>query len=431
MTVFSKFLGVFTIALILGWAAGSQAVVVQPVKGFTLTEIGTHLYDASPDPATKTEAQLIVDKLFDMGVRQINLSPRATMTDPRQSFVVPMVSPENAADERARYLRLIAYAKSKGMTVGIRPIFFVIDANGNIPYIEILPGGGEKVWWHGNIQPADPVAWFASFTTYLERYMEIANAGQIEEFTIGAELQSLTVGIGATEWAAFPYGLPGEWLKLLGRARQVLPATTRVMYDINYTDDELNTGGVTEFGGELVVWRQRLVDNASPADPGLLQNWQNLVDFWKGLDTIGVDMYRSLAVETDVIPAEYPALVALLKSHSEEFARQIDDILAKISVVVAMKKEVLLKELGFRSVEKGFIEPFNYAGPGVLNVSHQAAAFEAVLSTFNQPRYDWFKGVVFWDASVDMEKHGPLDTGFSAIGKEQTEGVMRQFFGSF
>lgn len=431
MRAFKTFWGVFSIALLLGWASGSPGAVVTPVKGFTLTEIGSHVYDASLDAAAKTEAQLIVDRLFEMGVRHINLSPRATMNDPRQSFVVPMVPAELASDERARYLRLIQYIKSKGMSVGIRPIFFVIDANGNIPFIEILPSGGEKVWWHGNIQPADPVAWFASFGTYLERYMEIANAGQIEEFTIGAELQSLTVGIGQSEWATNPFGFPGEWLKLLARARQLLPATTRVMYDINYTDDEIFSSGVAEFGGELIVWRQRLVDFASPADPGLNQNWKDLVDFWKSLDAVGIDMYRSLAQEGDVIPTEYAALLQLLRNNASVFAAQIDELLGKIALVTAVKKDVVIKELGFRSVEKGFIEPFNYAGPGILNIAHQAAAFESVLSTFQSPRYEWFKGVVFWDASVDLDRHGPLDSGFSPVGKDLTEAVLRRFFLSF
>ena len=67
---------------------------------------------------------------------------------------------------------------------------------------EPLVGGGFKLWWHGNIQPEDPAAWFTSFRSYMEIYMEIGNLGRVEEFTIGAELESMSIGIGA-EWPAF------------------------------------------------------------------------------------------------------------------------------------------------------------------------------------------------------------------------------------
>ena len=192
------------------------------VQGFSLTEIGQHLYDASADPNVKTDAQNVVDQVYELGARHISLSPRAYMRDPRGTEVIPMTPLSDRSQERERYRRLISYIKGKGMTVGIRPIFFVVDSSGNTPFVETLPDGTKKNWWHGNIQPRDPNAWFESFKTYLDIYMTIAKLTKIDEFTIGAELYSMTVGI-EDQWKEYPYGFPGRWLELLNYTRTIKP----------------------------------------------------------------------------------------------------------------------------------------------------------------------------------------------------------------
>ena len=61
------------------------------------------------------------------------------MYDPRGSEITATPTGQKA-DERRRYIRLIRYIQKKGMTVGLRPIFFVVDKNGN-PYVETLEDG--------------------------------------------------------------------------------------------------------------------------------------------------------------------------------------------------------------------------------------------------------------------------------------------------
>jgi hypothetical protein len=123
------------------------------VNGFSLTEIGDEIYDATKS-GEKTNAQKMVDKLFNLGVRRINLSPRAVMTDPRSNEVIPRIifnnrtNPARVSQERRGYINLIKYIKAKGMTVGMRPIFFVIDENGQTPVRETLSDGTIKTWWH-------------------------------------------------------------------------------------------------------------------------------------------------------------------------------------------------------------------------------------------------------------------------------------------
>jgi hypothetical protein len=398
----------------------------QNVKGYSLTEIGDFLYDASIDPEEKTPAQLIVDKLFDLGVRQINLSPRAVMVDPRGSELIPITKGgADRSDERNRYLRLIRYIHSKEMSVGIRPIFFVVDSEGRTPYRETLPDGTIKDWWHGNIQPQDPYRWFESFRGFLDIYLPIARLGNVEEFTIGAELYSMTVGI-EDQWVDHPHGFPREWVDLLRYSRSKLRSSTRVMYDINFTDAVIDAGGLDEFGGEFARWRYRLVDLADPAN----DNWQNLAAFWKELDAIGIDMYRSLATNRQNIPDDYQELVAILKATSDRYASQIDNAMFEIETTLEHPQIAILKEIGYRSVRNGFIDPFVYADSdqAELNIDHQAAAYEAIFQSFFSPGWSWFRGAVFWDASVDLSRHGSSDRGFSPIGKDKTEDVIKDYF---
>ena len=57
------------------------------VRGYSLTEIDSFYYEANPS-GIPTEAQKRVDALYDIGVRHINLHPRAVMKDPRSNKVI-------------------------------------------------------------------------------------------------------------------------------------------------------------------------------------------------------------------------------------------------------------------------------------------------------------------------------------------------------
>jgi len=391
------------------------------VKGFTLTEIGGNKYDAIINGSTKTAAQMIIDRLYTNGVRHIVLTPRALMFNPRGSQVIPMTPEFERADEKARYLRLMQYIHGMGMTVGLRPILFVVDENLNTPLIEVLPDGTEKVWWHGNIQPVDANAWFDNFEAYMKMYAQIGNEGLAEEFTIGAELHSMTVG--NDEGGTFSFkGYPSHWYNMAVRMKNFLRPGTRMMYDVNYTDEAVPASPTNFEGGELAKFYTVALLYKGSNDP----RWMAFGNFLKTLDMVGIDMYRSLANNEQEIPTDYQALVDMLKVAVENYATEIEGYLDFMSGAVQKDLRFTIKEVGYRSVDKSFIDPFTYAGTGTFNADHQAAAYEALLSVFEKhERYD---GVVFWDASVDLDRHGPFDLGFSPLGKEVTESVLKKYF---
>lgn len=398
------------------------------VKGFHLTEDGTFEYDASAAGAPKTAAQLAVDQIKTLGANHIVLNVRAKMVGPRAVDLTLLTNAGPVAAEARKMTALIKYIQSLGMTVGIRPIFFVVGPNGEFPYTEKLDNGAEKVWWHGNIQPHDPDRWFENFQRYLDRYITIARLAKIDEFTIGAELYSMTVGI-EDQWIEHPHGFPGRWNQLLKYVRSKLGPQVRIMYDINFTDDIDQSTSISRSGGELERWRYRLVDLADSSNQQELEIWRELMEFWNGLDAIGIDMYRSLAFKNDRLPSDPNALVQLLSERALAYANQLDVTLLEISINSGSIKPVSLKEVGFRSVENAFIDPFNYStSQGHLNISHQAMGYEALFRGFLEPNFEWFTGFVFWDIPLSPQLHGPQDRGFSPIGKPATENVIKKYF---
>ena len=397
------------------------------VKGFTLTEIGTHVYDASLDPRYPTEAQIVVDRLFDLGVRHVILSPRAVMRNPRGSTVEFHTTPQNQPIERLRYLRLIRHLHEKGMTVGMRPIVMVVDANGHSPSVEILPNGTSKVWWHGIIQPQNPELWFQSFEIYLAHYADIAREAGIEEFTLGAELQSMTVGLGEA-WPQYPDGFADRFTSLTERLRRFLGNGCRLMYDINDANANVLLGGHVYNGGEMAVWNYYVNVLANSVDPLQIQRRKALVNFLRTLDGVGFDVYQSLAGPTEILPTDYPALVERLQSRSDQMLRQIEVFSAGIETQVGSPKIFLIKEVGYKSVERGFVSPFEFAGAGNLNLEHQAAAYDALFRSITARQTPHLSGLSLWDASVDLVRQGPLDLGFSPLGKRHSEALLFAFF---
>ncbi len=397
------------------------------IKGFNLVEGGGFIFDASINGRDKTPAQLAIDQAQRLGANHIILNVQASMKGPRANEVTAVIPPSGHRSQMQRIGRLISYIKAKNITVGLRTIFFVYGPDGEFPYVEKMPDGSYKVWWHGNIQPADPNRWFDSFKIYLDTYLTIARFNGVDEFTLGAELHSMTVGIH-DDWPEHPYGFPGRWLALLRYARAKLGNHVRIMYDINFTDAVINMFGLPMPGGEFETWRYRLVDLANPRDPNENKIWQTLVSFWRELDAVGIDMYRSLASPQDVLPLEGNALVDLLKLRSNSFSVQMDTALREIAYTLGFEKNVIFKEIGFRSVEKGFIDPFNYALQGSVNVLHQAVAYQAIFESFWAPNWPWFKGLNFWQISLDPAHSGQADGGFSPVNKLLTESVIKKYW---
>lgn len=379
-----------------------------------MNETMDHYYDARLDakrPKDKTEAQQAVDFIKSLGANHIILNARGYMTGPHQNDVFRRTHGITDEEEKQRFTRLITYIHQQGMSVGIRPIFLLVDNNGN-PVQEVLPNGKTKTWWHGVIQPYNPAAWMESYRKFLMLYADIARRSGVEEFTIGAELQSMTVG--DPEWKASPYGHAERWASLVEDLRTHLPGKCRVMYDINYTDDS-GPGG--KRGGELEVWVSRIISGS-----------KSISKLWKTYDAIGIDVYRSLGKSLGSnTPSDYTALYEALFKDANNHAYQLKQGLTKINAKLKGNTPVYIKEIGYRSTTQGFIDPYEFDDPSLKpNIMHQAAAFKAFFKGYWNSQF--LSGVALWDVAVDPRRSGSRDPGFALRGKDLTNEVIQHYF---
>ena len=433
-------------ALTTLWMTSQQALAFN-IRGFNLTESTGFYYDAAEDGEKKTPAQEAVDFLETIGVKHVVLNPIAHIEHKGSTDIVNATTFDlTGSDETDRYVRLIRYIHSKGMTAGLRPIILIKDKgktgkdwHGNIGP-RVLSPANEKRFLAGKLEKeeiekglqAGAQKWFASLRTYLETYANIAQFSETEEFTIAAELYSMTVGI-EDQYGTPAFGYPREFLGVVKDIRQVVGDKTRLMLDINYTDDSAQGDGTGNSGGELERWRQRLVvdkpktEEAKKTKSG--QAWEMLKELWLSFDAIGIDNYRSLVGKGETLPADYDGKLAKLQGRAAQFAADLNNKLQAIHYAVGEKKRkrIIFKETGFKSCENSYCDPYAYDDPNKkVSMEDQALSYQATFNAYAPARKAWLEGIVFWDIDVNPNRSGLKDPGFSVRGKPKTEEIIRR-----
>ncbi len=202
--------------------------------------------------------------------------------------------------------------------------------------------------WRGEIDPSDKEEWFRNYTDFIVHYAQMAESQGVEMLAVGTEFKSL-VGL---ENRAY-------WEDVIGEVRSV-------------------------YSGQLTY----------------AANWDNYwnVCFWDLVDVVGIDAYFPLNNERD------PSLNQLLEDWKPH-VRALDQWQEGVG------KDILLTEVGYRSVDYAAGEPWEYLEQRPINQELQANCYRAVYEAFkDQP---WFKGVLFWDWTPTKDKGGDWDNDFT------------------
>jgi hypothetical protein len=216
----------------------------------------------------------------------------------------------------ASVLHAMATARSLGMTVTLKPHVDVHDGT-----------------FRGDIRPASPGAWFASYREMLNRYADLARQGGAAMLVVGTELTSMS-----------PH--TDEWRRTIAEAR-------------------------ARFGGGL-TFAANWVDGAE------------VVQFWGDLDVIGIDAYMPLS---DGDPD--PSVDALVRAWYERgYVDRIEDLHLRHG------KPVLFTEAGFESRVGTAVTPWGGA-TGPVAQGPQARGYQAAYCVWSQ--LPWFKGIYWWD----------------------------------
>ena len=236
----------------------------------------------------------------------------------------------------------------------------------------------------------------------------------------------MVTGLGERRSRA-PRGYPQLWTEFVRYAKSIAGASTKIAYDINYTDQYVLQDGVKKLGGEFEQFRYEITKSVRKPEDVLFQN--QVIEFWKELDIIGVDMYRALASRSSGHSSDLTRLSQSLQVRADSHATQLDTSLLDIESVTGVFKKLELKEIGYRSTVGSFVNPAAYeSSGGTLSVLHQAAAWKALLGAFLVPQWPWFSGVHVWETNVDRDHVNPKDLGFSPLGKPLSEDVFRTLF---
>ena len=144
----------------------------------TSAQLGVQIYWHNiDDPATaRTYADRLLDYIVGLGANSVTISFPIYVDGvrPTKAYTTPGTTPSPAT-----LGIVLAAASARGLRTTIRPL--VDEAN-------ILDSAGD---WRGSIEPVDTSAFFASYQSVLNPYLDQARASHAATFVVGAELDSL------------------------------------------------------------------------------------------------------------------------------------------------------------------------------------------------------------------------------------------------
>ncbi len=221
------------------------------------------------------------------------------------------------------------------------------------PHVDLLL---DPTRWRGEIglgfTEAEWDLWFLSYRAFLVHYALMAESLGVEMFCAGCELDST---VGRVE----------DWRRTIGAVRTVYKGR------LTYADDQIEQ------------------------DPDAVQ-------WWNALDFIGMDAY--------------PTLTDKLHPTVEDFSSGWSRYIAELRALARRwRKPLILTEIGYRSVQGGAQNPWDWQRTGPVDLEVQANAYEAAFGAVQGE--DWLRGMYWWQWSPDPDEGGTGDTGYTPHGK--------------
>jgi len=222
--------------------------------------------------------------------------------------------------------------------------------------------------WHGEIgkdfTTEDAWAsWFAAYEEFIIHYARLAAKTKVELFCIGAELEGTT-------------GREKDWRRIVAAVRH-------------------------KYRGPLVY----------------AANWSGELErigWWDAVDFIGVNAYHPLSGSAT------PTVEELKTAWNER-----GYVAALTALAEKYNKPIILMEIGYRSVDRAALSPWDFEANGPVNLTAQANAYQAALETFyHRP---WIAGIYWWAWDLNPEGGGANDTGYTPQGKP-AEWILEQFY---
>lgn len=214
-------------------------------------------------------------------------------------------------------------------------------------YVNFLHSNGYKIMikpqveittneWRASIDPTDPDAWFASYTTLMLSYASMCEENEVEILSIGSEYHTLSKKY------------PDKWRSLIKEIRSVYNG--KLIYSASF-----NT-----------AW----ADEAA------------ILEFWESLDVIGVNFYTRIGYDSTKEPYED----SFIGSYLQTDVQGGDPFLLLDRLANKYGKNIIFTEFG---------NPFSATGAEqTVSIDYLASYYRLLLEkAFNKP---WFRGGFVW-----------------------------------
>jgi hypothetical protein len=325
--------------------SGTALVTVtsQRYSGFTYQ--GITLVSWSTGEYSEGTAKISEDALASTGSNWAGVVVTQYMATGTSNTIAP-VSGSTPSD--ADVIAAITEFHAKGVKVMLKPH---VDTEDNT--------------WRGAIHPTDVNAWFASFTTFITHYAQLAQAQSVEMLCFGTEYATMSGSANQTAWNNVIAGIRSAgYTGLLAYAANA-----------TYAGDEFTT-----------------------------------VSFWDNpqLDVMGLDAYFPLTDHAD------PTLAQLTAAWSSN--RYGENIVQNVLNFAAAHpaKPVIFTEIGYMSTAGTNTAPYDYSLPGGLDQQEQANCYEALYEVWSQ-HSTVMHGNFWW--AWEVPEPPPTDTGYYPWGK--------------
>jgi len=240
------------------------------------------------------------------------------------------------------------------------------------PHVDpIHPGGTWRAWIGQFFTAAQWAQWFSSYTAFIVRYAIMAEQTNCKVFSAGVEY-------------IIPSSHEQEWRQVISEIRKVYKGL--VTYSANW-------GGLYDGIEGSEIDRLSWVDS---------------------LDIIGIDAYYPLTTLRD--PTEMQ-----IKDGWNKWVPRMKNISQ------VWHKDVIVTELGFKSVSSSTIHPGWWNISGRANLTQQYDAFHATFDSFVSE--SWWMGIFWWAWSSNPNAGGTQDTDYTPQHKP-TETLIKQYYSS-
>jgi hypothetical protein len=242
------------------------------------------------------------------------------------------------------------------------------------PMVDVADGT-----WRGQISPSNWTLWFQNYRTFINYYSDIAQANDVELFTVGTELRS-------------SQSYTSEWRSVISQAR-------------------------THFSRNMTY-----AANWDTWVPGAGYG----IGFWNDLDYVGADGYFPLTNSYN------PTLTQLISAWSYCTAsgwwgtgRNWTNEL--YSTYTQTGKSIIFTEIGYTSQNGTNTQPWTWNVSPTLDLQEQADCYEAALKVFKEK--PWFMGWFWWAWETNPNAGGPCDKDYTPQNKP-AQTTLYQYYSS-